>query len=316
METPKSSFLGNIQQSMRSNPLVSYFILAFMFSWILTIPYMLSTWNVLPGDYTLVLYLKQWAGPALSAIIMIRIIDGKPGLIGLRTRIRQWRAGWPWYVFILLGVPVLALIGVILQPGALANFKGLQPGTLTSYPFYFLGIFLATGLPEEIGWRGFALPRLQQRFSPLISSLILGALWGGWHFIWFFLPTHGGGPGVSVSTMLMNFFMFVLMVMALNILFSWVFNGTQGSILTASLLHTAVDAPQMVWIPLFLDVGATNTNAGEMGLNLAYLIVFGVAALMILIFTRGRLGFPSSPQLMSNPKNDKFHHVWADQRNK
>jgi uncharacterized protein len=315
METTKLSILGNMQQSMRSRPLISYFLLAFAFSWILTIPDLLSTWNVLPGDYTLVLYLKQWAGPALAAIVMTRVIDGKPGLIRLRTSIRHWRAGWQWYVFILMGIPVLALIGVILQPGALANFKGLQPGILASFPFYFVGIFLATGLPEEIGWRGFALPRLQQRYTPLLSSLILGALWGVWHLIWFFLPTHGGGPGTTLSAMLMNFFVFFMMVVALTVIFTWVFNGTQGSLLIASLLHTAVDAPQMVWIPLFLNVGATNTSAGEMGLNLAYLMVFGVVALIILIFSRGRLGFPSSPQPLRLPKDGKFRHAWANQRN-
>jgi membrane protease YdiL (CAAX protease family) len=316
METSKLSLSGKIQRSMRSHPLFYYFILAFAFSWILTIPYMLSTWNLLPGDYTLVLYLKQWAGPALAAIIMTRVVDGKLGLSRLRTGIRHWRVGWPWYVFILLGVPVLALIGVILQPGAFANFKGFQPGLLTNYLFYFIGIFFATGLPEEIGWRGFALPRLQQRFTPLISSLMLGSLWGLWHLIWFFLPTHGGGPGISLSAMLMNFIVFFMMVVALTIIFTWSFNGTQGSLLIASLLHTAIDAPQMVWIPLFLDVGATNTSAGEMGLNLAYLIVFGVVAMIILIFSRGRLGFPQRPNPIRDPLSNKIRHVLSDQGNK
>jgi hypothetical protein len=80
-------------------------------------------------------------------------------------------------------------------------------------------------------------------------------------------------------------------VVALTIIFTWVFNYTQGSILIASLVHTAIDIPQLVWAPLFFDVGMSNSTTGEMSLNLAYLIGFGVLALLILIITRGRLGY-------------------------
>ena len=79
--------------------------------------------------------------------------------------------------------------------------------------------------------------------------------------------------------------------MALAIIFTWVFNYTQRSIFIASLVHTAIDAPQLVWVPLFLTVGQTNSAEGEAGLNLALLITFGVLALLVLILTRGQLGY-------------------------
>lgn len=281
----------SLQQWMRHHALFSYFFLAFAFSWIISIPAVLAVWGDLPGDYTLGLYIKQWAGPALSAILMTRITEGKTGLLSLRNRIRQWRAGWPWYLFIFLGIPALVYLGIVILPDAHADFQGFTPRILLNYPVYFVGIFFATGLPEEIGWRGFALPRMQRHYGPLWGSVFLGALWAFWHLLSFLLPAHGGGPEVSFAAICTNFAIFFVMVVALTIIFTWVYNYTQGSVFIASLVHTAINAPQLVWAPLFLTVGQTNSAEGEAGLNLALLITFGVLALLVLILTRGRLGY-------------------------
>ncbi|MGZ4849105.1 MAG: hypothetical protein ACXV2D_06390 [Halobacteriota archaeon] len=90
--------------------------------------------------------------------------------------------------------------------------------------------------------------------------------------------------GTGFATFLTNFPIFLLFVVALAIIITWVFNHTQGSVFISSLLHTSVDTPQVVWIPLFLAVGVTS-------MNLAALIGFGVPALLIVILTRGRLGY-------------------------
>jgi len=301
METSNISPSRNLQQLMRRHPLVFYFLLAYAFSWIISSPHLLSVWNVLPGDYLIGVMLKQWVGPALAAIIMTSIVEGRTGLLSLRHRIRQWRAGWQWYLFILLGIPALILLGIIIQPGTLANFQGFTPRILVSYPVYFVAVFFGVGLPEEIGWRGFALPRLQQRYGPLWSSVLLGVLWAFWHLLYFLLPDHGGGPGTSFAAIFTNFSIFFPMVVAITIIFTWVFNHTRGSILIASLVHTAIDAPQLVWAPLFLDVGQSNSTAGETGLNLALLITFGVLAILILILTRGRLGYQPSQEQPLRP---------------
>ena len=92
----------------------------------------------------------------------------------------------------------------------------------------------------------------------------------------------------NLVTYLTNFSYFFLIVMAFAIIFTWVFNRTKGSIFIANLMHAAIDTPQLVWIPLFLAVNETK-------LNLASLIAFGVPALLIVMLTRGRLGY--SPQL-------------------
>ena len=272
---------GGLRQVMREHPLFFYFLIAYAFSWITLIPYILSAWGLIQGDFTLVFALHTF-GPTLAAIIMTSVIEGREGLHRLRQRIRQRIAGWQWYLFILVGIPALLLLGIIIQPGTLASFQGLTPVILVSYPVYYFAVFFGGGpLGEEIGWRGYALPRMQPRYGPLWGTLLLGVLWCFWHLADFLTPVHGG--------FLTNFPMYFLEVMSLAIIFTWVFNHTGGSIFTAILAHTSVNTPELVWVPLFLAVDVTS-------MHLAYLIGFGVPALLILILTRGRLGYQPSQE--------------------
>jgi membrane protease YdiL (CAAX protease family) len=283
----------SLRQVMRQHPLFFFFLMSYAFSWIILIPYVLSVWGILKGNFGFLYILKPFVGPALAAIIMTRITEGKEGLLRLRQRLGQRRAGWQWYLFILVAIPALILLGIIIQPGTLASFQGLTPRLLVTYPLYFVIVFFGVALPEEIGWRGFALPRMQPRYGPLWGTLLLAVLWCFWHLLFFLTPYHGGGPGISFATFLTSFSYFFLMVMAIAIIFTWVFNHTGGSIFIANLVHAAIDTPQLVWIPLFLAVDETR-------LNLATLIAFGAPALLIVILTRGRLGYePSQEQPMS-----------------
>jgi membrane protease YdiL (CAAX protease family) len=289
METSKASNQstagsGSLRQAMRKHPLFFFFLMAYAFSWIISIPYVLSAWGILKGNFTFMFILKPFVGPTLAAIIMTGITEGKAGLLRLRNRLKQRRAGWQWYLFILLGIPALLLLGIIIQPGTLASFQGLTPALLVSYPVYFIIVFFGVALPEEIGWRGFALPRMQPRYGPLWGTLLLGVLWCFWHLLYFLTPDHGGGPGTSFATFLTNFSIFFVMVVAIAIIFTWAFNHTRGSIFISNLAHAAIDTPQLVWYPLFLAVDETR-------INLANLIAFGVPALLIVILTRGRLGY-------------------------
>ncbi len=290
----------SLRQVMRKHPLFFFFLIAYAGSWIIAAPYVLSAWGILPGDYTFAYILKPFVGPTLAAIIMTGITDGKAGVLRLRQRLRQRRAGWQWYLFILLGIPTLLLLGIIIQPGVLASFHGLTPIILVSYPVYFLVIFFGVAMPEEIGWRGFALPRMQGRCGPLWGTLLLGVLWGFWHLLYFLTPSHGGGTGTGVAPFLISFPIFLLMVIALAIINTWVFNHTGGSIFISNLVHASVDTPQLVWIPLFLAVNETS-------MNLSALIAFGVPALLIVILTRGRLGY--QPGQDRNGREQEGHKV-------
>jgi uncharacterized protein len=286
---------GSLREAMRKHPLFFYFFIAYAISWVLLTPSVLSAWGIILGDYTATFVLHTF-GPALAAIVVTGVIEGKTGLLRLRDRLRQWRAGWRWYLFILVGIPVLILLGIIIQPRALASFTGLTSSLLVTYPVYFFAIWFGGGpLGEEIGWRGFALPRMQPRYGPLLGTLILGVLWAFWHLLEFWMPTQGGGPGTGFAGFgLTTFVMFLPLVVSFAILFTWLFNHTKGSIFAAITAHASVDTPQLTLMPLFL---ALSYN----GLILAQLIPFGVTALLIVILTRGRLGYQPSKGTTSKP---------------
>jgi membrane protease YdiL (CAAX protease family) len=273
-----------LQLMMRQHPLFFYFFLAYAISWILFIPYVLAEWGVLQGNYT-IFYILHTFGPALAAIAMTAAIAGKTGLHELRQRIRQWRAPWQWYLFILAGIPVLILLGIIAQPGALAGFYDLSSLLLISYPFAFIATFFGGGpLGEEIGWRGFALPRMQKQYGPLWGTLLLGFLWSCWHLSDFLTASKGGGQGTGWTAFLANFPVFMLAVVSLAIIMTWIYNHTGGSIFTAILAHTSVNIVEVLLIPRYLSLD-------EISLHRALLTGFGVIALLVLILTHGRLGY-------------------------
>ena len=272
-----------LKSFMRQHPLFSFFFLAYVISWILTIPFILSEWGLLPGNMAALFALKSF-GPFAAAFIMIGLLEGKEGVKRFRRQIRAKQGSWKWYLLILLGIPALIILGIAVQPGRMAGFLGLSPLLLISYPIYFVAVFFGGGpLGEEPGWRGFALPRMQKRYGPLAGTLLLGLLWTCWHLPDFLTSAQGGGPGTGWSAFLTNFPVFLALVMSLAVLFTWLYNRNNSSVFMLLLAHASVNTPQVVLVPLFPAVDTTS-------LNLAALLGFGVTALLVLIFTRGRLG--------------------------
>ncbi len=285
MDSSKNSnSQGKVQAWMRQHPLISFFAIAYAVSWILSIPFILSEWGVLQGDFRIVFVIKSF-GPFLAAYIMLRITEGKEGVLRLNKSILQTKASLPIYLFTFLGIPTLIILGILIQPGTLENFKGLNPTLLISYPLTFIAVLFGGGpMGEEPGWRGYALPRLQRRFGPLWGTLILSLLWTCWHLPDFLTSAQGGGPGTGITAFLKNFPLFLVLVTALAIILTWVFNRSNGSVFIALLAHASVNTPQVALVPLFPAVDTTI-------LNLAALIGLGTAALLIVIFTRGKLGY-------------------------
>jgi uncharacterized protein len=142
-------------------------------------------------------------------------------------------------------------------------------------------VFLFAGGPffEEIGWRGFALPRLQRLYGPLVGTLILGALWGLWHLPLFLIPSWDTPHGSPLDIAL-----FVIWAVSIAILFTWVFNNTKGSVLLVILAHGSINSAAVSMFALFPTPAVTGGVA-----NVA--IGFGVVALLIVALTRGRLGY-------------------------
>ena len=278
---------------MREHPLSSFFLLAYGFSWIVSIPVVLSAWGFLPMAAFAVLFTVKSFGPFVAAYVMTGVIEGREGILRLRQSLKQVRARWQWYAFILIGIPALLLLGVAVLPGALASFRGFPPNFVPTYLVTFILIFFGGGpLGEEPGWRGFALPRLQTRYGALRGTLVLGILWAFWHLPDYLTVAQRGGPGANLANLLIvNLPIFLVMVLAMAVIFTWVFNHTRGSLFIAILLHTSINAFGLV-VALFAAPIVTNTD-------LAICIAVVVPALLIVLLTRGQLGYtPGGEELV------------------
>jgi membrane protease YdiL (CAAX protease family) len=205
---------------VRRLSLVAYFVLAYALTWWV---YPLLRFNPLIG-------LLGLFGPALAAIIVTAVTDGRPGVRALLGRAVGWRVPVPWYV-VALGLPAaLALLAASLSawfgPAVLAF------GRLSVLDFVLVILVLG----EELGWRGYALPGLLQRFSPLVASLTLGVIWWLWHLPTFFIA---GTPQYRQPIIA-----FLIMTTAYSVLLTWVFLHTRGSVLIATLVHGAINVFQ------------------------------------------------------------------------
>jgi membrane protease YdiL (CAAX protease family) len=275
---------GKLQQALARHPLLNYFLLAYAISWILSIPFILSEWGLIAGDQKIWFVLKGF-GPFISAYILSWAIAGKGGMKRLREQMRKRKAAWPWFMLVIMVIPLLLIAGILVQPGTTAGFKGLSPVLLASYPLTYAAVFFGGGpLGEEPGWRGFALPRLQQKFGALVGTLILGVLWTCWHLPDFLTSAQGGGPGTGISAFMQNFPIFLALVMSFAVLLTWIYNKNNGNIFLALLAHASINTPQVALVPLFPAVTTTS-------LNLAALIGYGIPAVLLLFITKGKLGY-------------------------
>ncbi|HUX88637.1 MAG TPA: CPBP family intramembrane glutamic endopeptidase [Chloroflexota bacterium] len=213
---------------------------------------------------------------------MTAVIDGRTGLRHLLHQMVLWRVGLRWYLVALLGIPLVILLATLILPGAVASFRPTSP---VRWLVTYVVVFVLTGFAggtffEEPGWRGFALPRLQAQLGPLGGTVLLGCLWGLWHLPQYLVPAwsdqNGGLQPTSVGV-------FLLMVLALAPIMTWIFNHTHGSILLAILAHASVNASGQVLVnQLFPGAASTELN---------YLLAFGTVALVLIVVTRGRLGY-------------------------
>jgi membrane protease YdiL (CAAX protease family) len=274
------------QGVLARHPLVFYFIIAYAGSWLVWLPLALSEdgSGLLPFSSPLLFATFGFAaflGPFLSGFVMTGATEGRAGLGRLLRRCVLWRVGIQWYLFVLLGVPALFALAAGLLPGALDSFEGLAPlAPLPLLGLFVFVLFLGGPLAEEPGWRGFALPRLQRLHGPLLGSLILGPLWALWHLPLFFVPAWQTPPTI------LNVVLYVTAATAITIIMTWVFNNTKGSLLIAILLHAAVNTSFATLIALF-----PTPLVSDYGTTVPMVIGFGVLALVVIVLTRGRLGY-------------------------
>jgi membrane protease YdiL (CAAX protease family) len=272
-----------IKALLARHPLISFFVIAYAFSWIAWSPWYLSKEGngLLPYAVSAQPWLAIgiFLGPTLAAFIMTAVSEGRAGVRRLLRRIVLWQVGLRWYLFAFVGVPLLMALGTIIVPGVLASFRFLGPGYVFTYLATFIPVLIIGGpLFEEIGWRGFALPRMQRLHGALVGSIILGILWGLWHLPEFLVASWAATSGGSDLLAIVKFVMFAV---AVAIVFTWVFNNTKGSVLMAILVHASVDAP-------FLPLSVALSPSEAMN---SMLLGFGALALLLVALTGGRLGY-------------------------
>ncbi len=260
----------------RRGGLLAYFVGAYALTWLFWVPAALAGRGAVelpvPGFLLLVL---GGLGPMLAAILVSAYESGGAGVRALFGQLLRWRVPVGWYLAALLGIAALELSVV---PGRLASGGsvdgGALLGALAAAPFHFLFVALVGGgLDEEMGWRGYALPRLQGRLGVLAANLVLGVLWAFWHLPLWFVP-----GSFQADT---PFTLYVVSTTALSFLIGWVYNGTGGSLLLAILAHTASDVAD--------NLRAAALGTPSVGVELALAGVFVAAAAAVVVLTRGTL---------------------------
>jgi membrane protease YdiL (CAAX protease family) len=233
--------MTGLSQLAKRRPLTTFFVMAYGLSWALWIP--LCVFRDAPGTYVSLALLIGSNVPSAVAILLTAASLGKGGIRALLRRLLIWRVGLRWYL-VLLGPTALVLVAI----SAAAVLVGGPTATLavpvaTAVIIVAFQTFPGSALGEEIGWRGYALPRLQTHRSALISSLVLGALHVLWH-----LPLWLRG---LTDHPLRLFPAFAIQGVALAVIYTWLYNSTKGSVLLAVLFHTATNAPlTLVLVPL------------------------------------------------------------------
>jgi uncharacterized protein len=204
-------------------------------------------------------------GPALVAIIVSALTDGEPGPRDLLGRLVRWRVGARWYA-VALGLPLV----LSLTAAGLHLLLGVQTSLYLGGLSFLNFVVFALIVGEELGWRGYAFPRMLAERSALTASLIVGALWGAWHLPTFFVP---GAPQYGLP-----FSAFVLLTVAYSVVIGWVFVNARGSVLIATLMHGAINLSQGFFLGGVDPVRTYWLLAGVYGMAaLVVALVFGAS---------------------------------------
>lgn len=215
---------------IKRRPVLVFYLLAFLISWLGYVPAALYSRGLSPFNSPLLVVLGG-GGPAIAALIVASILGRGKGLRDLLAPLLRWRVGIGWYLVALFLPPALfALAALLGAPFGLPAFDWSKVGP-PFVPVIMLLSYMLVNVWEEIGWRGFALPRLQAKRSALVSSLIVGLLWCLWHAPLFFIEDNPMSEMPLLYWFIGN--------LAVTVVYTWVYNGARGSLLLATLLHAA-----------------------------------------------------------------------------
>ena len=227
---------------------LQFLLITFAFSWVFWLPGSFFSRNFGENLYSINGFIIIGSfGPFIASFYLTYKQSGQYGVVTL------WKSGWHCEkkIFLLISVILIPLICGIALYITSFNERITIETYLTGYrsqygylAFEIVAIFFFGGpFQEEFGWRGFALNKLQSRWNALESSIILGGIWSGWHFPLFYIP----------GTMYYNqsFFSFTSSVLGYSIIFTWIYNSSNGSILASMLFHTSINTTQVLFLQKF-----------------------------------------------------------------
>lgn len=224
---------------------------------LLTWPIDLAHAGYLRLQIPFVVYLFLGWGFVIAAIAMTAFTLGKSAIVALLKRFLIWRVGWAWLAVALFLYPSILLAAVLTNAAITQtplDFSGVFAhrifGASAYLPMFIVPFFLVDAISngEEIGWRGYVLPRLQVRHSALVASLTLGVVWGLWH-----LPKFLGDDSSP-------FWLFMIRITASAVLYTWLFNNTRGSLLMTTLFHASANTAG-VFLPIANTAVGAHVNA-------------------------------------------------------
>lgn len=254
-----------MRRLVKENSLLLYFVLAFAWFWggiALDYTKLLHFWSLMLGALA----------PTISALAVIGISEGEDALRELVRCLWKWRVGWKWYG-IALGLPIAEGLIAAGIASSLGIFKlariNLDMLRATLPAFWTVFLFAAI---EELGWRGYALPRLLALYNAVVASLFLGTIHAVWHWPLVLLP-HSYLSDVPLVP-------FTVSIAAEAIVLTWIFRNTGGSVLMAALFHgminlsfplfDGIDPRWMPWFKFSIDVAVAIIIVALAGTNLVW----------------------------------------------
>lgn len=273
---------------IRSSTILAFAVLTHLGSWILWSPWWLAVNGVgllpyeLPfGAVALINQLGLFGGPLAAGLIVTGCCRGRAGLRRFGAAFVQFRAAGRWYALALIGIPLAVAIGYALTGGFGASAEQIDAVLLGALTGNFLIYLLGGPLQEEPGWRGVALPLLQHRHHPLTAALILGVLHCFWH-----APLFTTAEWDTARSSAEDYIAYLLLILALTVVLSWLFTASGGSVVLAVLGHNSLN-----WAML-----AAGVLTGAPATNWPAAIGLAVLAAAAIGITRGRLGHdPAAP---------------------
>lgn len=293
----RPTLAGGLRACALSHQLAAYFAIVFLGTWLTVLPLLLGQDGLGLFSYhfgdagILFALLGSFNGPLLAAFLMTFVISGMNGMRTLLRRYVQWRVGLQWYAVALFGYFLIWLVGYSVWLNGAPLFALMaKPWLIFSSYLAPFALLFVMALAEETGWRGFALPRLQERYGPLRGTLILGTLHGFWHLPALLVPGFISG-GTPSATFIAGW---IATAVAATILYTWIFNNSSGSLLIAIMVHAGSNASSALLGALVPDdpiLRPWQAAIYNSRWNLANLIPFAISAMLLIVSTRGRLGY-------------------------